>query len=71
MIHNKLTSLQISWVKTIDNCFHEYKIILIYLPKKMFGPTFKFHSSLSFNKSTLKKLLIHVGKNHIKITNIW
>lgn len=33
------------------------KIIPRYLLKKMFSPSFKFHSNISFNKSNLKKLL--------------
>ena len=57
-IQNKVTSLQISWVKSLyGDCFHEWKIIPLYLLKMTFGPTFKFHSNLSFDKPSLKKLL--------------
>ena len=56
-VRNKLTSLQISWVKRLyGDCFHEWKIIPLYMLKKTFG-TSPFHSNLSFNKSNLKKLL--------------
>ena len=55
-IPNKLASLQISWVKRLHvDCFHEWKIIHLYLLKKTFGPSYKFHSNLSFNKFNLKK----------------
>ena len=58
-IRNKSTSRQITWVKRLyDDFFHEWKIIPLYLLKKTFGPSlFKFQSNLSFNKSSLKKLL--------------
>ena len=57
-IRHKLTNLLISWVKRLyDNYFHEWKIIPLYLLKKTFSPSFKFHSNLSCNKSNLKKLL--------------
>ena len=56
-IWNKVNSLQCSWVKRLyDDCFHEGKIPLYQL-NKTFGPSFKFHSNLSFKKSSLKKLL--------------
>ena len=57
-MQNKVTSLQSSWVKRLYNdCFHEWKIIRLNPLKKPFGPSFKFHSDLSFKKSSLKKLL--------------
>ena len=57
-IRNKVNSLQSSWVKKLyDDCFHEWKIIPLYQLNKTFGPSFKFHSNLSFKKSSLKKLL--------------
>ena len=57
-IRNKVNSLQSSWVKKLYNdCFHEWKIIPLYQLNKTFGPSFKFHSNLSFKKSSLKKLL--------------
>ena len=57
-IRNKVNSLQSSWVKRLyDDCFHEWKIIPLYQLNKIFGLSFKFHSNLSFNKSSLKKLL--------------
>ena len=58
-IRHKLVSLQISLVKRRLNndCFHEREITPLYLLKKTFVPSFKFHSNLSFNKPNLKKLL--------------
>ena len=57
-IRNKVNSLQSSWVKRLyDDCLHERKIIPLYQLNKTFGPSFKFHSNLSFKKSSLKKLL--------------
>ena len=54
---NKVNSLQSSCVKRLyDDCFHEWKIILLYQLNKTFGPPFKFHSNLSFKKSSLKKV---------------
>ena len=53
-IRNKVNSLQISRVKRLYN---EWKIIPLYQLNKTFGPSFKFHSNLSFKKSSLKKLL--------------
>ena len=47
-MRNKLTSLQILFVKTLyDDCFHEWKMIPLHLLKKMFGASFKFYSDLS------------------------
>ena len=44
-IRNKVNSLQSSWVKRLyDDCFHGWKIIPLYHLKKIFGPSFKFHS---------------------------
>ena len=46
---NKVNSLQSSWVERLyDDCFHEWKIILLYQLNKTFGPSFKFQSNLSF-----------------------
>ena len=57
-IRNKVNSIQSSWVKRLyHDCFHEWKIIPLYQLSKTF-PSFKFHSNLFFNKSSLKKLLI-------------
>ena len=54
-IRNKVNSLQSSWVKKLYNdCFHEWKIIPLYQLNKT---SFKFHSNLSFKKSSLNKLL--------------
>ena len=56
-IRNKWTSFQKSWAKRLyDDCFPAWETILLYLLGKTFGPSFKFHSNLSFKKSTLKKL---------------
>ena len=40
-----------------DDYFHEWKFIPLYMLNKTFGLSFKFHSNLSFNKCSLKKLL--------------
>ena len=57
-IRNKVNSLQSSWVKKLyDDYFREWKIIPLHQLNKFFGSSFKFHSSLSFKKSSLKKLL--------------
>ena len=57
-IRNKVNSLQSSWVKRLYNdCFHEWKIIPLYLINKTFNPSFIFHSNISFKKSSFKKLL--------------
>ena len=56
-IWNKLTNLQILWIKRLyDDCFHEWKIIPLYLLPKTFNSSFEFHSNLSFNKSNFQKL---------------
>ena len=53
-----MNSLQSSWVKRLYNdCFHEWKIIPLYLINKTFNPSFIFHSNISFKKSSFKKLL--------------
>ena len=57
-IRNKVNSVQSSWVKRLYNdCFHEWKIIPLYLINKTFNPSFIFHSNISFKKSSFKKLL--------------
>ena len=44
--------LKCSWVKKLyDDCFHEWKIILLYLLSK--GSSFKFHSNLHFENKLL------------------
>ena len=54
-IRFKFVSLQCSWVKKLyDGCFHEWKIILLHLLNKWFGPSFKFHSNLHFESKLLK-----------------
>ena len=66
-ISNKLTNLQISWVKRLFNrCFHESKIIPLYQLKNKFGPSFKCYSNIYFNKSFLKKLL-SIHRHMLKI----
>ena len=53
-----MNGLQSSWVKRLyDDCFHEWKIIPLYLINKTFNLSFKFNSNISFKKSSLKKLL--------------
>ena len=51
----KFVSLQCSWVKKLyDDYFHEWKIILLRLRSKYFGPSFKFHFNLHFESKLLK-----------------
>ena len=45
-ILNKIISLQCSWIRRLyDNSFHEWKLIPLFLIKKSFGSSFKFHST--------------------------
>ena len=54
-IRFKFVSLQCSWVKKLyDDCFHEWKIIHLYLLNIYFDPSFKFHSNLHFESELLK-----------------
>ena len=51
-----IISLQCSWLqKFCDENFHEWKIIPPHLINKYFGKSFKFHSSLSFDRKLLIK----------------
>ena len=48
-------SLQRSWVKKLyGNPFHEWKIVLLHILNKYFGPSFKLYSKLHFEKNLLK-----------------
>ena len=50
----KVISLQCSWMRRIcDNSLHEWKVILLKLIKKSFGPYFKFHSNLLLDISCI------------------
>ena len=55
-INNSLQSSQVKILHTMI-AFMSWKIISLYQLNKTFGPSFKFHSNLSFNKSSLKKFL--------------
>ena len=49
---NKIIALQCSCIRRLyDNSFHEWKLILLYLLKKSFGRSFKFHSNLLFKSN--------------------
>ena len=51
----KFVSLQCFWVKKLYvDCFREWKIIPLHLLNKYFGPSFKFHSNLHFERKLLK-----------------
>ena len=51
-MQNKVNSLQSSWIKRLYNdCFHEWKIIHLNQLNKTFGPSYKFPSNPSFEKS--------------------
>ena len=44
-----LKSLQWSWIRRLyGNSFHEWKLVTLFLIKKSFGSSFKFHSNLFF-----------------------
>ena len=72
-IRFKFVCLQCSWVKKLyDDCFHEWKIILLHLLNKYFGPSFKFHSNLHLESKLLKdfpsffkQILMNWKKNFI------
>ena len=50
----KIISLQCSWIKRLfDDNYHEWKVIPSHLINKYLGKDFKFHSNLSFKKSSL------------------
>ena len=69
-------AFQRSWIRRLyDNCFHEWKLIPLYLTDKCFGSSIKFHSSLLFkrNKPNFSHLSIEklfcTKKKHFAITN--
>ena len=44
--------LQCSWIRRLyDNCFHEWKLVLLHLIEKSFGTSVKFHSNLLFTSN--------------------
>ena len=46
-ISNKIKSVQCSWIRRLyDTSFHKWKLIPLYLIRKSFGSSFKFHSNL-------------------------
>ena len=48
-------TLQCSWIRRLyNNSFHEWKLILLFLIKKSFGSSFKFHSNLFFKRNKIK-----------------
>ena len=52
---SKIISLQYSLIRRFyDNLFHELKLILLFLIKKSFGSSFKFHSNLFFKRNKIK-----------------
>ena len=51
----KIIALQCSWIRRFsDDCFHEWKLIPLYLIEKSFGTSFKFHSNLLFKSNKTK-----------------
>ena len=55
-IFSKVVSLQCSWIKRLlDNNFHQWKIIPLYLIRQYLGKNFKFHSNLDKSHSILCK----------------
>ena len=69
-IPNKIIVFQCSWIRRLsDNSFHEWKLILLYLIKKSFVRSFKFHLNLLFKSNKTKffpsfcREIIFTGKN--------
>ena len=63
-IINKVLSRQSSWIRRIyDNLFHEWKLIPLFLIKRSFGSSFKFHSNLSFKWNEIKFFHPSIGKS--------
>ena len=57
-ILNKIISLECSWIRRLyDNLFHEWKLIPLFLIKKPFASSFKFHSNLFFKRNKIKIFL--------------
>ena len=55
-IFSKIVSLQCPWVRRLlDNNFHQWKVIPLYLKQKYLCKNFKFHSNLDFRKTLLRK----------------
>ena len=51
-IFSKVASLQCSWIKKLlDNNFHQWKLIPIYLIRQYLGKKIKFHSNLEVSHS--------------------
>ena len=52
----KIASLQCSWIRRLlDSNFHQWKVIPLALINKYLGKSFKFHSQLKLDKSSLSK----------------
>ena len=58
-------------VKKLYGCFHEWKIIPLYQLNKTFDSSFKFHSNVSFNKSSLKKQLAFLDIRGLAKANVF
>ena len=53
---SKIVSLQCFWIKRLlDNNFHQWKVIPLYLIQKYLCKNFKFHSNLDLRKTLLRK----------------
>ena len=71
-IINKNISLQRSWIRRLcDNWFREWKLILLFLIKKSFGSSFKFHANLFFKRNKIsffssfyKEIFLYWKKYH-------
>ena len=52
---NKIVSLKCSWIRRLyDNLFHEWKLIPLFLIKRSFSSSFKFHSNLFFKRNKIQ-----------------
>ena len=53
-IPSKIIALQCSWIRRLyDNSLNEWKLIPLYVYKKSFGTSFKFHSNLLFKSNEI------------------
>ena len=53
-IPSKIIAFQCSWIRRLDNSFHEWKVIPLYLIEKSFGTLLNFHSNLIFKSNRIK-----------------
>ena len=70
-ILNKIISLQCSWIRRLyENSFYEWNLIPLFLIKKSFNSSFKFHSNLFFKRNKIKFFHLSVKKSFYTGKNI-